>query len=344
MYIIKLIKKNSKYLKCFVGLLITILSSFLILNKFDLDKITSTLKLINIYWLLFSCLFIVICMIIKSLRWQLLLHPIAKFKLKDTFIAFSIGNMFNMILPLRSGDISRAFFLVKNKNLSKISIFCTIVYEHIADLSTLLILFCIALLFYNYPMPKLLELFAFTLLICMIISISLLVIFKKYVSNIIKKLENKLKKYSYNFFFKALHTILNKILLSLPLSYSYKNLIKIIIYTLLIWIINGIHLYFLFFSFNSPYINHLGIGEISAIMVASGITAAIPSAPSYIGTLHLAIILTLKSTLIPTELIVAYTILIHAVGTSIPIIIGIPSLINNVFFTFKQTVPITENN
>src|SRR5204862_5789578 len=69
-----------------------------------------------------------------------------KLPLGRLYSATMIGFMANNLLPLRLGEFVRARALGRRENLSKTTVFATVVVERVVDMITLLAIFGIALL------------------------------------------------------------------------------------------------------------------------------------------------------------------------------------------------------
>jgi len=244
-------------------------------------------------------------------------------------MSFSIGNMINMLLPFRSGDIVRVFTLSKQENMSKASILGTIVYEHVLDFLALSVLFSAAILTYNFPISRWIKFPTFFLTLgCGLFLISIFV-FKDQ----IKKLEawaNDSKNGHSEFYYKIIRHFINYVVLNLSLFFSYKEYIKLFGYTIFIWIINGCWLYFLFLSLDPSFKYFFSVGEVSALLLSITLAVMIPSAPSYAGTLHLAVFIILRPTAIPPEVIISYAIMIHGSGTFMALMMGLINWLSSI--------------
>lgn len=76
---------------------------------------------------------------LRAVRWQLLLSPIKSLRAGRLFPYVVLGFMANNVLPLRAGELVRAYLLGQKEGLSKTSILATILVERVLDALTLLI-------------------------------------------------------------------------------------------------------------------------------------------------------------------------------------------------------------
>ena len=129
----------NKYIKFFIGLLISVLGLWYALRQFDWYEFINALKNVN-YWYLFAVVIVqFIAMWARSLRWKWLLLPIREFPTAKLFDATMIGYFGNMVLPLRMGEVLRAYVLSNNYNVSTSKILGTLVIDRLLDLLALMV-------------------------------------------------------------------------------------------------------------------------------------------------------------------------------------------------------------
>lgn len=132
-----------KYINLLIGVCVAFSSIYFVFSKIDFASMFQVMGSLHLGWILFSFSLTFLLIFFKSLRWHVLLKIVNKISFRDVFCSFSIGNMMNMLLPFRSGDVIRIVMLSKQKNTAKGPIVGTVVYEHVLDL---LALSCILLL------------------------------------------------------------------------------------------------------------------------------------------------------------------------------------------------------
>jgi uncharacterized protein (TIRG00374 family) len=88
---------------------------------------------------------------VRAIRWRFFVQGERRVPTGSLFSATMIGFMANDILPLRLGEFVRAWALGRRENLSKTTVFATIVVERVVDMITLLAIFGIALLLHPIP-------------------------------------------------------------------------------------------------------------------------------------------------------------------------------------------------
>lgn len=83
---------------------------------------------------------------IRAFRWRWLLKTPKPISLDSLYSATMIGFMANNMFPLRLGEFVRAWALGRRENLSKTTVFATVVVERVVDMITLLGIFGLALM------------------------------------------------------------------------------------------------------------------------------------------------------------------------------------------------------
>lgn len=78
---------------------------------------------------------------IRAFRWRWLLSTPKPLPLDPLYSATMIGFMANNLLPLRLGEFVRAWALGRRTNLSKTTVFATVVVERVVDMITLIAIF-----------------------------------------------------------------------------------------------------------------------------------------------------------------------------------------------------------
>lgn len=88
---------------------------------------------------------------LRSVRWHYLLAPVKSLPASRLFSYAVIGFMANNVLPLRAGELVRAYLLGRKEELSKTSVLATILVERVLDALTLLFLAVLVSLFVTLP-------------------------------------------------------------------------------------------------------------------------------------------------------------------------------------------------
>ncbi|MGH2560634.1 MAG: lysylphosphatidylglycerol synthase transmembrane domain-containing protein [Thermomicrobiales bacterium] len=121
-----------------VGLLIS--AGFLIFafRGQDFGRIRDALGEVN-YWYLVPALALYFAGVgVRAFRWSVLLRPVVRMGTRETLPIVAVGFMANNVLPLRTGEIVRAYVLGRRHGVRKTAALATIAVERLFDGLTLL--------------------------------------------------------------------------------------------------------------------------------------------------------------------------------------------------------------
>ncbi|MDD4310323.1 MAG: lysylphosphatidylglycerol synthase transmembrane domain-containing protein, partial [Candidatus Cloacimonetes bacterium] len=126
------------------GLIIGILLLFIWLHFYPLEDIKEHFSNLNYYWVALASLAYLSAYFLRSWRWNLLLPLDKKPGLGKTWLYSMGGNLINYLIPLRVGDVVRAWFIKRNHNVPVINALPSVFIDKAFD--TLAILFIIILI------------------------------------------------------------------------------------------------------------------------------------------------------------------------------------------------------
>ena len=119
-----------------------------ILWRANLDQVSKALLSADYRLLVPSLLVILAGLILRAIRWRILLAPLGTPSFRASFTSMMIGYLANNLLPARAGELVRAYVLGWQAGISKSASLATIIVERVIDglmllaaLSTLLIVF-----------------------------------------------------------------------------------------------------------------------------------------------------------------------------------------------------------
>lgn len=104
----------------------------------DLGRIGEALGDVN-YWYLVPALALYFTgVVVRAIRWSVLLRPVARVSPRETLPVVAVGFMANNVLPLRTGELVRSYVLAKRHGVRKTATLATIAIERLFDGLTLL--------------------------------------------------------------------------------------------------------------------------------------------------------------------------------------------------------------
>lgn len=120
--------------------------------RIDLRQLGAVLLHVHYQYLVLAVLLLLVSLFSRAQRWRILLQPVSPtIRYWPVYAALNVGYMINNILPLRMGEIFRAYFLGKNENISKSSALATIIVERLIDTVAILIFLVVTLFFFPFP-------------------------------------------------------------------------------------------------------------------------------------------------------------------------------------------------
>ena len=292
----------SKFKQIIFSLIITFVLLVIIFWKIDFSQLIRLIISFNVKDLFFIIIIYFLSLILRGLRWKYLIRNNTNLSLISLSEIFTVGSALNSYLPLRVGDLWRAYYLnkesenlnINNSNnkqdnkfyIGKTKALASIVLERILDgVSIVLILIFASLIFYsNSDILKLIYISG------ILFFGALFFILLIYNFNIIDKIFN----YVYRFIKRNKHIkLLEKIqevtknfIEGLSCISSIKNLIITIVLSFSIWYCEVCCVYILLKSFNLD----IGISACLFIISFIALSTIIPSTSIFIGPYQLAVI------------------------------------------------------
>jgi uncharacterized protein (TIRG00374 family) len=123
-----------------LGLAVSLLFLGLLLWRADPREIVAAFAGANYVWLIPAVLIFFVELWVRAVRYRFIIHGLKPISATALFPILVIGNMANNLLPLRMGELVRAYLLGERHNLSKMASLGTGVVERIFDGLTLLVL------------------------------------------------------------------------------------------------------------------------------------------------------------------------------------------------------------
>ncbi len=309
--------------KFWLGVLISCAFLYFAFRNVDVGLIFLSIKSTSLPLLIPVVMLTVLFYLIRALRWFHLMEPIKKIGLSNLFSSTVIGFAANCVLPARLGEFIRADYIGRMERISKSSSLATIVIERLFDVFTILLIFLFVILSTNFPsewesIGKALKTGGLLLFIIFIMSILLLIGLKEKTQtflNIADKvcffLPRKIKQ--------KIVDILKDFSKGLVLVKGPFQLLAVIFYSLILWSLTVFQIYVVGLSmglslpFWAPFL----------ITVLLCFSVAIPSAPGYIGTFHLACQYGLIFYGFSKEKALSMAIVLHAAGFIPTVILGL---------------------
>lgn len=302
-----------------IGIVISIACLFLAMRKVEWSGFYLALKEVNYIWVVVAFILSGLSFIPRSIRWWYLLLPVKRTKFSSNFSSMTIGFMANSILPLRAGEVIRAYAISRAEKISGSASFATIVVERVFDLFTLLIFFFLVLGL--FPFPELIRKGSFIALAFAILSLAFLLFLKKRGNSAVVSLNSLI-----GFLPPKWKESINKFLLSflsgLDILGKKGLILKSIFWSLIVWGIYASVSFSLFKAFGFD----LSFYHAYILMVILCLGIMLPSAPGFVGTYHYFAVLGLALLGIEGDPAFSFAVVAHITSFLPVVILGIFSL------------------
>ena len=292
--------------------------------KVNLGETADALKQANYWWLLPAVGAYFIAVLFRALRWHFLLLPLKSVPVRRLYPIVVIGYMANNLLPVRLGELVRAFFVGQKEGVSKSAALATIITERVLDGVFLLIL---ALIVWPFlPVADLLEdfsegtgisqgllVFAISAPFILVLGLFFAVALSPRLGRLVvrgvlaltpSRLEVNEKIYNLK---GTVGTVITGFLDGLASLRSPRRLLATILFTIPIWMAEGVMYYLISLGFD--------IGQafdgILLVTSTSNLATSLPSSAGGVGPFEYATRLTLESLDVAKELAAAYAIVLH---------------------------------
>ncbi len=321
---------SSKKLNILVSTLLLALFLYLAFRNVNLSELADTLKNTN-YFYVFIGVFIGVVggTIIRSFRWGVLLEPVkANISFKNLFATTAIGYMVNNLIP-RSGEVVRPYLLGKHENISKSAAFATIIVERVIDTLMFLIMFPIALIYFRNRITNAIPEIATGVIILSALTLLIVawIIFTMF------KTEQSFKifKFFTRILPKKIHNRVDEIFASLVQGFDVLKkpglLIKIALYSALLWIAYLASTFVPFYSFGIFVDSNLSFWTIlwntNLILVLINVAMFVP-VPAATGPYHYVVKLALISIFAVSEnKALAYATATHLMSFLLFLVLGL---------------------
>ncbi len=275
-----------KSLKFWLGIGISVAAIWWAVGKIEWSELGRELARFDYLWVA-ACLPIIWGQyVIRALRWRFLLSPIAEVPYISRLTSTVLGFTGNLLLPARLGEIIRAVDLGKREKISKASVLATILLERVLDgLILIPILLVSAYLLGVFEGGSQILTYIrtaavfFTLVYVVVLAV---VVILALVPEKLLALFRILFKPLPEKFSEKLLEIIASLVEGLMLLRHPRLIIPAVGYTVLLWLILSLALYFM----------ALGVGHkvsFTAAVFVQGllcVAIAVPSAPGFVGTFH----------------------------------------------------------
>ena len=314
----------------FLGFLaVGMLLLWLAFRKVDFRRLASNLKDADYFWLILSVFFSLIAFLLRTRRWQLLIHPLGfRPAFWHTFHSLMIGYLANLALP-RIGEITRCVVLGKKEKIAVDKLVGTVIIERTIDFFSVLIFLVVIVFTSGAIIKKFLNESIFIPLrdkvfnILNIPWIFWVILVLLGISALYLMIRNRRKLRKFRFFAK-ISDIAKGVITGLKTITNLERKWEFILTTVLIWISYALMTWVVVFCLKST--SGISLWDSLIILVVGGLAMAVPVQGGF-GAFHYAVSRVLAVLAgVSLEDGLTYAVLSHESQIIFEIIIGLISI------------------
>jgi uncharacterized protein (TIRG00374 family) len=304
-------KRSSGKWQLALGLAISLAFIWLAFRRADPAEMLRALGRANYWYLLPLLAVIVLGLVLRSLRWRLLLAPCRDVPTRVLFDSLSIGYMANAFMPAHLGELVRAWHAGRRSGVASGAVFATIVVERLIDVASLLLLLGLALLV--FPFPGWVRQSGALMLVLVAALALLLWLMKRHREKALATVGRLLRFLPAALAARICELLGHFLCGVLPLK-RRGHYAGVALLSLLIWGTYALTFQLLFQAFGFIARYRLPWTAALVAMVITTISVVVPSSPGYVGSFHFLCQLSLGLFRVPKGPALSYAFVLHAVS------------------------------
>ena len=313
-----LVPTGRRRVRLVVGALVAVLMIYLLSRVVDWQTAASYLRQAHPAWVAAGVVSVFINGIAKTLRWRVLFPPLYPLPRRRTLFGIVMaGQLLNLMLPLRSGDVSRAYFVGRDQGASSAAAAGAIGAEKLIDL--IIMAGAAALVLGFVALPGWVQTGGWGLLVVAIIAaiiwgiaIVALPLAQRWLASLGRRFP----------LLSAPSATFARLLEGFTTLRQWHRLPALLGWTAVTWTTGIATNLFLMRALDLP--TSLLSAVLVLIVIFGGIS--VPVAPAHIGVFEGLAVVALALIGIPSDAALAFGVLLHLVVLSAPLVVGLPWL------------------
>ncbi len=291
-----------------LGVVISLFFIWIAVRGLELDQVLAYLRAANYWWILPGVAVYFVAVWARTWRWHYLLRPVRKISLPRLFPVVCIGYFGNNVYPARAGELFRAIALRGTEGVSISTSLATIIVERVFDGLVMLLFVFFALPFVGTEHIP--DIYRKTIILASALFGAALLVFLWMAMDQARALR------LYRFFADRLiparfrpplDGFYERFLGGLTFLRSGRDVLMVFVTSVVIWLTETVKYWFVMHAF--PFaVSFIGLMLMNGVV---NLTTTLPSAPGYIGTLHVGARV-LEALGVDYGLAFGYTIVLHA--------------------------------
>ena len=143
---------NHPILRLAVGAAVGTIAAWLVLRGTDARSVADGMARAHPVFVLAAVASVLLTLLTLAIRWHVLLYAGERGRSRARLLwATALGQMLNVILPIRLGEVARAYVVSRDEGLAAARVFVTVAAEKLADLTLLGVATAMVLVFVSAP-------------------------------------------------------------------------------------------------------------------------------------------------------------------------------------------------
>jgi uncharacterized protein (TIRG00374 family) len=290
--------------KQFWGGLIAIALLAYCVKDIKVSDIRVLLTRVNLYFLIPSIAAAFIFVILKGIRWRVLLSRQKKVSYRWSVSIYSAGQILNIVMPVLTGQVGRMILFSRKEGLRKTVIFSTILLEILFDAATLVIFILLTSLAFAFPAQYRSLSYIISGVTGVIIAGLYLILHNQH------RMENFWRRRLRDRW-PGLYITIKKFIRSftkgIELLRSSQHIFGSLIISISIWLCHMTVIYFLIRSFGFQ----LPLAAAAVVMIINTVVLMVPITPGNAGTFEVAVSVSLSAFSIGRTDAVLFSLALH---------------------------------
>lgn len=247
---------------------------------------------------------------IRAVRWSVLLRPLTSIKVRQVFPIVVVGYTANNVLPLRTGELVRAYLLGKQTGVRKTSSLATIAVERLFDGLTMLGFMLAAATVVSFTSQlRHLTLVAFVLFVGLLIGLFVLTLGGSFRDRLLQLVLGPLPVPIAD----RVERIAESFLSGLGVLTRARDLALVAGTSLAAWLCEAAMYWIIARALGTTISEVLTVGATLLTTGVANMATLIPSSPGYVGPFEAGVLLVVNGALgVQREVALSYAILVHA--------------------------------
>lgn len=321
----------AKKLRAVLVLALALGLSYWFLKSSEWDLVGRYLSNVKIWPLVLAFGAINLTLVMRSLRWQVLLSPIAPVKLDNALAATAIG-FGSLFIVGRASEVIRPLVLSLREKLQPSATLATILIERIYDTTAVVSLFALNLLFFNLPAQSTdrtqelasIRWIGLLLLVGLVCGIVMLVLLRLKAAQLIGWLESTLARLSLRFL-QPVVNLIKHLADGLAVLVSLRALGLSLLYTGFVWTLVTTATWLVLYAFGQT----LSLTHVIFVLGFGLIGSLVPTPGGSAGAFHATAAKGFEFLGLEHNLAAAIAIVYHLIAFGSPLLVGLFYLIRD---------------